>query len=283
MPSAAVTATSTGVSLLLLLLLSALEPTTAIGRLLLVDDCYHRYDYHAHHNCRSHPRARLRQRQSRRCRGRNGHRHSRPLAFTQPELWALRVASASLTYASFIGVADRPRGALSQDVAPYLDIRDSMVPGAGLGLFCKGSILRKGAVLGTYPGVVIPLQQNLDKLRAHPHCEGYIWRFSDNAFVIDPTDSQGLLREACRGGNPSLPLSNALFATLFSFLEVSTALCRINEPPKGRDVNVITEEDLKARTVTFVLERDVYENEELYIDYGLSYDRSRYSGGTEEP
>jgi hypothetical protein len=57
---------------------------------------------------------------------------------------------------------------------------------------------------------------------------------------------------------------------------VSTALCRINEPPKGKDVNVVTEEDLETRTVTFFLERDVFEGEELHIDYGLTYDRSGY-------
>ena len=27
---------------------------------------------------------------------------------------------------------------------------------------------------------------------------------------------------------------------------------------------------------TFSLQRDVYEGEELFIDYGVSYDRSRY-------
>jgi hypothetical protein len=61
-----------------------------------------------------------------------------------------------------------------------------------------------------------------------------------------------------------------------SFVQVPTTVCRINEPPKGRDVNVITSEDRDSRTVTFILERDVYEGEELYIDYGLSYDRSMY-------
>ena len=78
-----------------------------------------------------------------------------------------------------------------------------------------------------------------------------------------------------------MPLSIPLFQTLLAFLQVPTTLCRINEPPKGRDVNVVTNEDRDARTVTFVLERDVYEGEELYIDYGLSYDRSMYGGPPE--
>lgn len=71
-------------------------------------------------------------------------------------------------------------------------------------------------------------------------------------------------------------LSQGFFNSVLSFVQVPTTLCRINEPPKGRDVNVITSEDRNSRTVTFILERDVYEGEELYIDYGLSYDRSMY-------
>jgi hypothetical protein len=94
--------------------------------------------------------------------------------------------------------------------------------------------------------------------------------------VIDPTDQDGMLQEFCRGGNPSVPLSVLLFSTILSFVTVPTTLCRINEPPKGRDVNVITEENLNERKVTFLLERDCFAGEELYIDYGLSYDRSRY-------
>ena len=59
-----------------------------------------------------------------------------------------------------------------------------------------------------------------------------------------------------------------------------TTLCRINEPPLGCDVNVITIENCQDRTVSFVLERDVQAGEEFYIDYGLTYDRSRYGGGS---
>jgi hypothetical protein len=56
-----------------------------------------------------------------------------------------------------------------------------------------------------------------------------------------------------------------------------TTLCRINEPPPGTaGVNVRTEEDLDRRIVQFVLDRNVYANEELFMDYGVSYDRSFY-------
>ena len=194
-------------------------------------------------------------------------------------LWGLRITSAITSYFGLIGYLDRPQGYLLDNADDYLEVKESQVPGAGLGLYAKVS-LPKNTVLGTYPGVVIPLRQNLGKLREYPPCEGYIWRFSDNAFVIDPTNSQGTLEPICVGGNPSMPLSVELHKYLLSGLfQVPTTLCRINEPPKGRDVNVVTDEDKERRQVVFSLERDVFAGEEFFIDYGLSYDHSMYGGG----
>ena len=145
----------------------------------------------------------------------------------------------------------------------------------------------KGTFLGTYPGVVLPLGQHSasSKFRDCPDCASYIWRFTDNQFVIDPTNhNDGTLGMVCKGGNSSQLLSVAFFdilSVLGLWRGVPTALCRINEPPKGRDVNVVTEEDLETRTVTFALERDVFEGEELHIDYGLTYDRTGYGGNSE--
>jgi hypothetical protein len=116
----------------------------------------------------------------------------------------------------------------------------------------------------------------MGKLRNYPACESYIWRFSDNQFVIDPTNAVGALESCARGGNSNMPGSNLLFQTLLFWLSVPTTLCRINEPPLGKDVNVITEEDLDRRCVTFLLERNVAPGEELFVDYGLTYDRSMY-------
>ena len=67
-----------------------------------------------------------------------------------------------------------------------------------------------------------------------------------------------------------MPLSIFFFCNVLSFVNVPTTLCRINEPPIGRDRNVITDENLDSRSVTFALERDVYEGEELFIDYGMN-------------
>ena len=207
-----------------------------------------------------------------------------PLAFASLDtiadesfLWGIRLTSALTSYFGFLGYLDRPQGYLMDHADEYLEVKQSTVPGAGLGLFAKETI-PKNTVLGTYPGVVIPLGQNLGKLAKHPQCEGYIWRFSDNKMVIDPTNGEGILDSMSRGGNPSLPLSMELHKLLN--LQVPTTLCRINEPPLGRDVNVVTDEDREKRQVVFSLERDVYAGEEIFIDYGLSYDRSMYGGGS---
>lgn len=49
---------------------------------------------------------------------------------------------------------------------------------------------------------------------------------------------------------------------------------RINEPGRGLDTNVVTEEG--SRELRIYAERDIQAGEELYIDYGASYDRSGY-------
>jgi hypothetical protein len=196
------------------------------------------------------------------------------------DLWVIRIASACLTYFGLVAMTDRPRGGLLVPEST-LQIKESLVPGAGLGLYVTQD-LPAGTILGGYPGVVLPLAQHAASTKLQqlaPYSEAYIWRFGDNKFIIDPTDPQGILQDWCRGGNPSVPLSIGIFATILSFVTVPTTLCRINEPPKGKDVNVITEEDLVGRKVNFVLERDCCAGEELYIDYGLSYDRSHYGKG----
>jgi hypothetical protein len=213
---------------------------------------------------------------------------SPPDAMSRESLgWAVRsVLSAGLTYGACIAVFDRPRGRLlvpNDAGASYLQIRPSSVPGAGLGVFAAVPRIPQGMPLGTYPGVVLPLTNQLPKLQRYPHCETYVWRFSDSQYIIDPTDSEGRLEDFCYGGNfatwGSVWFHQQLLPNLPWYSFPTTLLCRINEPPKaGRffDVNVITVEDLDARTVTFVAERDIHENEELFIDYGISYDRSGY-------
>mmetsp|Transcript_31409 Transcript_31409/g.56917 ORF Transcript_31409/g.56917 Transcript_31409/m.56917 type:complete len:259 (-) Transcript_31409:71-847(-) len=197
------------------------------------------------------------------------------LSFSNPAtLWGLRMTSAVVSYISLVAFLDRPRGTLLLNENQY-EIKPSQVENAGLGFYVTES-LPQGTILGTYPGVLLPLDQNLRKLQQYPQCEAYIWRFSDSKFICDPTDARGKIQSLCTGGNPSVPFSVEICSLLAK--PVSTALTRINEPPTGRDVNVVTQENLDERTTTFVLERNVYAGEELFMDYGLTYDRSGYGG-----
>jgi hypothetical protein len=176
------------------------------------------------------------------------------------------------TYAALLVSADRPRGGCC--VPNSVHVRDSAV--AGRGLFATEH-MAVGTILGRYPGVCTELMPHLQKLQSHPHCEVYIWRFSDGRFVIDPTNQRGHLDERTYGGN---------FRTAWVFETVSawsknvwtkdTMLCRINEPPLGSTTNVCMAEHLPDHTVTLSLLRNVYAGEELFADYGPSYDRSGY-------
>jgi hypothetical protein len=182
------------------------------------------------------------------------------------------------TYAALLVALDRPRGGVAKGIDAMVQVRDSTV--AGKGLFVTQA-MTSGTVLGRYPGVCTPLEPHLDKLRAHPQCEVYIWRFSDNRYVLDPTNRMGRLDEVSYGGTFR---TAAWFeqVPLLRYLAKDTKLCRINEPPLGKTTNVRMEENLADRTVTLSLIRNVYAGEELFADYGTSYDRSRY-GPRQQP
>ncbi|KAL3809700.1 hypothetical protein ACHAXA_004251, partial [Cyclostephanos tholiformis] len=143
------------------------------------------------------------------------------------------------------------------------------VPNAGLGLYAT-STMTCGTLLGTYPGVLRPARSFHDgKCRTYPNAVSYSWMFADGAYVIDPTDECGELRDVCRGGNPNVPLSSLIFSTVLRSWGVSTALCRINEPPMGAGgCSVTAREDLGTREVYLELTRDVSPGQELYLDYG---------------
>eukprot|EP00986_Skeletonema_menzelii_P001354 scaffold366_cov153-Skeletonema_menzelii.AAC.16 len=186
-------------------------------------------------------------------------------------------ASISLTYLSLLLAFDRPRGRLTiPDAANSLVINQSRVPNAGLGLFLSKSY-PEGTVLGTYPGVLRPAEQFYStKCRMYPQAVGYSWRFTDSKYVLDPTDDEGNIDMYCYGGGDTL--SNMAFKTILSFMRVGTELTRINEPPIGAGgCNVSARENLERREVVFTLCRNVVAGEELFLDYGLDYDRSNYA------
>lgn len=193
----------------------------------------------------------------------------------------LSTTSASLTYLSLLLLYDRPRGhlslpSLSSPDTPFL-ISQSRIPNAGLGLFVTRS-LPEGTVLGSYPGVLRPAESFYNgKCRRYPQAVAYSWRFTDNEFVIDPTNENGEIQSYCYGGSDEVPFSNLVFRSVFSFWRKDTALARINEPPIGiGGCNVRSREDLEKREIVFELCRDVVGGEELFMDYGVGYDRSGY-------
>lgn len=186
-----------------------------------------------------------------------------------------QLTSAVATYVGFIGYFDRPRGKLTISESS-IEPRQSQVEGAGLGLYVKKS-LPENTILGTYPGVIRPANNYMRKYSKVTEAGTYAWRFTDNEFFIDPTSSEGLLYDFCLGGTDDFPLSYFLHEKVLK-MKVPTLLARINEPPiGGGGCNVRTEENKETREVVFSLSRDVTAGEELFMDYGLSYDRSSYS------
>jgi hypothetical protein len=96
--------------------------------------------------------------------------------------------------------------------------------------------------------------------------------------VIDPTDQIGLLNDFCIGGTSDWFGSYLLFQTLFKdVLKKDTMLARVNEPPPMSDCNIYVVEDIKQRKVTFLSSRDIFSGEELFLDYGKTYDRTMYA------
>lgn len=187
----------------------------------------------------------------------------------------LKSISALSTYIGLVAFYDRPRGKLCVDEDSFT-LKQSQVQNAGLGLYVTKS-LPKGTVLGSYPGVLRPASKFLQKYESIPQTAVYTWRFTDNEFCIDPTNEKGELLDNCLGGTNDYPLSYVIHEQLLCSVTVPTYLARINEPPiNGGGCNVRSEEDLDKREVIFELSRDVVAGEELFMDYGLTYDRSGY-------
>lgn len=81
---------------------------------------------------------------------------------------------------------------------------------------------------------------------------------------MDPTDLTG---------QPSpWPLPGAPWP-----LPTTTLLAYANEPPTGtRGTNAFVEDGADVWELLFVANRDIAAGEEIFIDYGTTYDRSRY-------
>lgn len=191
---------------------------------------------------------------------------------------AYLLGSAAATYLGLAAVFDRPGGSLALRPSCF-EVKQSGVSGAGLGLFAALD-MDEGTELGTYPGVVRTAATYMKKFRQYPDTCTYAWRFADSLAYIDPTDSVGQMQNNCKGGSNDVPGSAFLHENLLGGAGVPTFLARINEPAAKmggkKRCNVITFEDVQRRTVAFSLGRDVIAGEELFLDYGPTYDRSGY-------
>ena len=64
------------------------------------------------------------------------------------------------------------------------------------------------------------------------------------------------------------------------WLTVDPLLAYVNEPPPGYTTNVTVEDGLDDREICFVASTDISLDEELFIDYGFTYDRSGYGANS---
>ena len=99
------------------------------------------------------------------------------------------------------------------------------------------------------------------KAQQAPACKGYAFQ-TTNGYYIDPTDSKG---QPCSQPRPGLP-----------WVPVDAMLAFVNEPPPGRLTNVSVVDGRDDLELVFVVTTDVQAGEELFVDYGTTFDRSDY-------
>eukprot|EP00596_Hydrurales_sp_CCMP1899_P010110 CAMPEP_0119044252 /NCGR_PEP_ID=MMETSP1177-20130426/29949_1 /TAXON_ID=2985 /ORGANISM="Ochromonas sp, Strain CCMP1899" /LENGTH=566 /DNA_ID=CAMNT_0007014065 /DNA_START=229 /DNA_END=1929 /DNA_ORIENTATION=+ len=159
---------------------------------------------------------------------------------------------------AYFAYEKRPRGSARDDL---MEVKDSQVPGANLGCFAK-KFIPKGTVLGRYPGFLRNMEEALASKEnddARKGAQSYMFSVDEN-LVIDPSNTQGAMENQI---------------TFLGVIKIETMIARINEPPMGGDVNVYTK--IFGNGVTVMAERDIFPKEELFMDYGDTYNREGYA------
>ena len=132
----------------------------------------------------------------------------------------------------------------------------------GLGAFAKQDI-PAGTVLGRYPGRIRTPEEMAAKAFRSPGAKDYCW-LNERGNYIDPTDSDGKVSTLPGPGS-------------FWCFPVDITLTRVNEPPIGQaSINLASEDVDNGHGIQYVAARDIIAGEELFIDYGMNYDRSKY-------
>lgn len=155
---------------------------------------------------------------------------------------------------------DRPRGWIQHDL---LEVKRSNIPNAGEGVFAKKDIPR-GTVLGQYPGRARSDTEMTAKVMVAPLARQYCF-MSKPGILLDPTDGTGR--------PSSTPVPGAWWPW-----KIDYTLSLVNEPPKGAGGTTIevVDDPHDRYGLLFVADKDISQGDELYIDYGLDYDRSHY-------
>ena len=148
----------------------------------------------------------------------------------------------------------RQRDLLKKHLEPYVEVRKSTIPGAGVGVFAAQD-LPKGFQLpyigkvykGEFEQIIKAIGKDNDLL--------YIFHDESNRLVID--------------GHPR-------------YNSIGCNVCfRINEPPRGTKASLDFvsskgwAKDLS--TISARVTRKIKKGRELFVDYGDQYDRSHYS------
>ena len=128
------------------------------------------------------------------------------------------------------------------------------------GVFAKQD-LRPGSTLGAYPGRPRSPAAMAAKAQQAPASKAYAFCTSGGTF-LDPTDVAG---QPCSQPRPGLP-----------WLSNDPLLAFVNEPPPGQLTSVSVVDGRDDLELVFVVTADVRAGEELFVDYGPSFDRSDY-------
>lgn len=153
---------------------------------------------------------------------------------------------------------NRPRGSALDNL---IEVRKSEAIANQLGVFAK-TFIPADTVIGTYPGYVKDSKTVFDTKngeKAIAAAKKYTWMLTPD-LVLDPTNNDG-----------TVPLE----IVYFGVSKIPTTLSRINEPPPGKDCNCFSRDEA-GYSVQIVTEKNIFPGDEIFIDYGRSYDRSDY-------
>ncbi|KAL6762868.1 hypothetical protein V8C86DRAFT_2508088 [Haematococcus lacustris] len=178
-------------------------------------------------------------------------------ALQPPSTYLSQLAAAAVAAMGLTSVQGRPVGYVQTHL---VELRPS--PVAGTGLFARAHI-PQGTVLGTYPGYIRTAAEVQLKVATAPLTAQYVFQLSSGRY-LDPTDAQG---------RPSQwPAPGVLWPP------TNPALAFVNEPPKGSSgTNCFVQDGAEDHELCFVTNRDIQANEEIFIDYGVKYNRSSYA------